>query len=60
MAVIFRGPRTKFLLWFICIHEFESCRSERELSNDFAITLVLLTETSLKAKVQICRQGHSF
>ena len=41
-AAFFRGPRTKFLLWFICIHDFESHPSERELSYDFALTLVTL------------------
>ena len=35
-AVISRGPMAKFLLWFICIHDFESYPFDRELSYDFA------------------------
>ena len=35
-AVISRGPMTKFLLWFIFVHDFESYPSDRELSYDFS------------------------
>ena len=44
-AVISRGPMTKFLLWFIFVHDFESYPSDRELSYDFSWTLVMLIYT---------------
>ena len=41
-AGIFRGPRTNFLPWFICVHDFESYLFDRELSCDFEWIPVLL------------------
>ena len=43
-AVIFRGPRVKFLLWFFFVYDFDSYPSDRELSYDFAWTLVMLID----------------
>ena len=49
-AAIFRGPRTKFLLWFICLHDFESYPSDRELSYDIAKFFVVLLRKSVHKK----------
>ena len=45
-AVISRGSRARFLLWFVCIHDFESYPSDRELGYDFARSIVMLLPRS--------------
>ena len=55
-AAIFKGLRTKFLLWFICEHDFESYPSDRELSYDYGLTLVMLIH-SFFSRLLIGRVG---
>ena len=63
-AVISRGPMTKFLLWFIFVHDFESYPSYGELSYDFSWTLVMLIWTTTdqeikRAKAKEWRMAYS-